>query len=177
MSYYDDIYEYAVDRHYLFTTLDARDAGIPAIELAKLAGRGKLESLGNGVYRLARNVPSGSDPYAVAVARAGEGAFLYGESVIALLGLAPTNPERIYVGTTRRVRKALPEGVELVKVKDPGRLTAYEGIACQRAKDAILACRGTVMRDRLRDAAERAASAGYVTAREAEELEEEMEWR
>ena len=176
MSYYDDIYEHAVDRHYLFTTLDARDAGIPAVELAKLAGRGKLESLGNGVYRLARNVPSGSNPYAVAVARAGEGAFLYGESVIALLGLTPTNPERIYVGTTRRVRRTLPEGIVLIRVKDPGRLTAYEGIACQRVKNAILACRGTVMRDRLRDAAKRAASAGYVTAREAEELAKEMGW-
>ena len=176
MSYYDEIYERAVDRHYLFTTLDAREIGVPVVELAKLAGRGKLESLGNGVYRLTRNVPSSSDPYAVAVARAGEGAFLYGESVIALLGLAPTNPERIFVGTTRRVRKALPESVKLVRVKAPGRLTVYEGIACQRAKDAILACRGTVMRERLHDAAERAISAGYVTAREAEELEEEMGW-
>ena len=93
MTYYDDIYEQAVDNHYLFTTANAAAAGIPSVELAKLASRGRLESLGNGVYRLARYVPAESDPYAVAVARAGEGAYLYGESVIALLGLAPTNPD------------------------------------------------------------------------------------
>jgi hypothetical protein len=176
MTYYNDIYEHAVDRHYLFTTLDARDLGIPAIELAKLAHRGRLESLGNGVYRLARNVPSESDPYAVAVARAGEGAFLFGESVIALLGLAPTNPEVISVATTRRVRRALPGSVRLVRVKDPGRLAAYEGIPCQRAKDAIAACKGAVMTERLRDAARRGVEQGYITAREAEELEVEMGW-
>lgn len=176
MTYYNDIYEHAVDRHYLFTTLDAQELGIPVIELTKLAHRGRLEALGNGVYRLARNVPSESDPYAVAVARAGEGAFLYGESVIALLSLAPTNPEVINVGTTRRVRKAFPEEVNLVRVKDAGKLTVYEGIACQRAKDAIAACRGAVMPERLKAAAVRGVEQGYITAREAEELEGEMGW-
>ena len=176
MTYYDEIYERAVDRHYLFTTLDAREIGVPTIEVVKLARRGRLEALSNGVYRLARYVPSDSDPYAVAVARAGEGAFLYGESVIALLGLAPTNPEKVFVGTTRRVRRSLPDSVELVKVKEPGRLTAYDGIPAQRAKDAIVACKGAVMSDRLRDAARRGVEQGYITAREAEELEGEMGW-
>ena len=176
MTYYDEIYERAVDRHYLFTTLDAREIGIPTIEVVKLARRGRLEALSNGVYRLARYVPSDSDPYAVAVARVGEGAFLYGESVIALLGLAPTNPEKVFVGTTRRVRRSLPGNVELVKVKEPGKLTAYDGIPAQRAKDAIAACKGSVMPERLRDAARRGAEQGYITAREAEELEREMGW-
>lgn len=176
MSYYDEIYECAVDKHYLFTTFDAREAGIPGIELVKLARRGRLDALSNGVYRISRYVPSESDPYAVAVARAGEGAFLYGESVIALLGLAPTNPERIWVGTTRRVRKALPEEIELVRVTQPGRLTAYDAIPAQRAKDAILACRGTIMPGRLRDAAELAVAEGYVTASELEALKGEMGW-
>ena len=44
------------------------------------------------------------------------------------------------------------------------------------AISARFACRGTVMPDRLRDAAERAAAEGYVTASEREELEEEMGW-
>ena len=80
------------------------------------------------------------------------------------------------MGTTRRVRKALPDEIELVRVAEPGRLTAYDGIPAQRVKDAILACRGTVMPDRLLDAAKRAAAEGYVTASEREELEEEMGW-
>ena len=65
MTYYDDIYERAVDENYLITTAEAREIGVPAIELAKLAHRGRLDYLGNGVYRLARFVPSATDPYAV----------------------------------------------------------------------------------------------------------------
>ena len=167
MSYYDVIYEQAVDNNYLFTTDDARETGIPVVELAKLAHRGRLESLGNGVYRLARYVPSEADPFAVAVARAGKGAFLYGESVIALLGLAPTNPERIYVATTRRVRKALPPNVVLLKLAEPERLVRYSGVPAQRVANAIIACKRTIMVDRLREAAKRGREAGYITSGEA----------
>lgn len=174
MTYYDMIYEHAVDNNFLFTTEDAREAGIPVVELAKLTSRGRLEGLGNGVYRLARYIPSEADPFAVAVARAGRGAFLYGESVIALLGLAPTNPEKIYVATTRRVRKALPPGIVLLRLPEPGRITRYFGVASQRAADAIVACRGTVMTDRLQEAAERGRATGYITSREANRIEEEL---
>ncbi len=176
MTYYDDIYERAVDNHYLFTTEDAAVEGIPVIELVKLASRGRLERLGNGVYRLSRHVPAESDPYAVAVARVGKEAFLYGESVIALLGLAPTNPDRIYVATPRRVRKALPPSIVLVKQAVPERLAAYDGIPSQRAADAIASCRTSMMDERLREAAERGREEGYITASEGDALEEEMGW-
>ncbi len=176
MTYYDEIYERAVDNHYLFTTADAAASGIPGVELAKLAGRGRLESLGNGVYRLARYVPAESDPYAVAVARVGEGAYLYGESVIALLGLAPTNPDRIFVATPRRVRKKLPEPVVLMKAPAPERIAVYEGVPSQRAAAAIAACKGSVMPVRLREAARRGREGGYITAVEDEALKEEMGW-
>ena len=45
MSYYDDIYEVAVDHHYLISTDDAARIGVPSVELAKLAYRGKLENI------------------------------------------------------------------------------------------------------------------------------------
>lgn len=170
MSYYDDIYEAAVDRHYLFTTADARTLGIPGIELVKLARRGRLESLGNGVYRLARYVPMDSDPYAVAVARAGAGAFLWGESVVALLGLAPTNPDRIFVATKRRVRRSLPEGIVLVRAPYNETPTVYEGVASQLVSHAISACRSTIMPGRLRQAIERARAEGYITSDELDNL-------
>lgn len=176
MTYYDDIYECAVDNHYLFTTEDAAIAEIPVIELVKLASRGRLERLGNGVYRLARYVPAESDPYAIAVARVGKDAFLYGESVIALLGLAPTNPDRIYVATPRRVRKSLPPSIVLVRQPTPQRLAAYDSIVSQRVADAIASCSETVMEGRLRDAARRGYEAGYITASEARALDEAMGW-
>lgn len=175
MTYYDMIYEQAVDNNYLFTTDDANEAGIPVVELAKLAHRGRLESLGNGVYRLTRYVPSEADPFAVAVARAGRGAFLYGESVMALLGLAPTNPDRIYVATIRRVRKALPQEIVLLKLSDRGRVARYFGVPSQRAADAIVACKKTVMTDRLREATSRGRENGYITASEARTIEKELD--
>ncbi len=176
MSYYDDIYEAAVDAHYLITTTEAAGLGVPGIELVKLARRGRLEALGNGVYRLARYVPSEADSYALAVARVGVGAYLWGESVIALLGLAPTNPDRIFVATPRRVRRRLPKEVVIVRAPDRERLTKYEGVSCQRVCRAILACRDSVMTERLRQAARRARAEGYVTAVEEDELKEELGW-
>lgn len=177
MSYYDDIYEHAVDNHYLVTTADATDLGIPVVELGKLSSRGRLERLGNGVYRLSRNVPSDADPYAVAVARVGRDAYLWGESVIELLGLAPTTPGRIWVATPHRVRKALPEGVVVVRANAPILLDSYDGVPGQRVVDAIRACADRIMPERLRDAMERGQELGYVTAREERELMEEMGWQ
>ncbi len=167
MTYYDDIYEYAVDNHYLVSTADVRDLGIPAVELAKLAKRGKLENIGRGLYRLSRYVPSESDPYAISVALVGEHAYLYGESVIAMLGLAPTNPNRIWVASPRRVRLAHPpEGLTIVTSDEGYAPTTYNGVRSQKARDAIEACKGKMMPERLAQAAKAALEQGYVTPRE-----------
>ena len=177
MSYYDDIYDLAIDNHYLVTTADASRINVPVVELGKLSSRGRLERLGNGVYRLARYVPSSSDPYAIAVARVGDGAYLWGETVIEFLGLTPTTPGTLWVATTRRVRKALPAAIKLVRTSEPARLDRYDGIPGQRVADAIRACSGRVMPERLRDALVRARELGYVTTREERELREEFGWQ
>lgn len=171
MTYYDDIYERAVDNYYLITTEDAKELNVPGVELAKLAKRGRLENLARGLYRLSRYVPSEFDAYAIAVASVGRAAYLYGESVLAMLRLTPTNPERIFVATTVRVRKKFPEGIRLVPQNEHAFVTCYEGIPCQSVKDAILACKNTIMPDRLREAVKRARAEGYLTKREMEELE------
>lgn len=176
MTYYDDIYELAVDNHYLITTKQARAAGIPNVELAKLAHRGKLVHLGNGVYRLTRYVPSEWDSYAIAVARVGEDAYLYGESVIALLGLAPTDPSRIYVATPKRVRKQLPDSIRLVSAPAGDTITHYEGVLSQHIANAISSARQSVMEERLRAAYERACDEGFLTGRQAREVEGKMGW-
>ncbi len=176
MTYYDDIYEIAVDQNYMITAREAKAAGIPGIELAKLSQRGKLENLGYGVYRLTRYVPSEADPYAVAVALAGPGARLHGESVIAMLGLAPTNPAFIYVESPRRVRRKLEDGVVLKKANADEPITTYMGVPSQTVKHAILSARKTMMDDRLREAASAARDEGYLTRRELADLSKEMSW-
>lgn len=171
MTYYDEIYDHAVDNHYLISTNEARALGIPAVELAKLAKRGKLENIGRGLYRLSRYVPSGSDPYAISVALVGDGAYLYGESVIAMLGLAPTNPDRMWVASPGRVRLAhLPEGLRIVRGDVGYPLTHYDGVPSQRVCDAIRACKGTMMFERIAQAAGAALEQGYVTPHEYETI-------
>lgn len=174
MTKFDDIYEVAVDRHGLITSSEARAIGVTNNELVQYARRGSLVRVGQGVYQLARHVPTEADPYALAVALVGEGAFLYGEAVIALLGLAPTTPGRMRVATTKRVRRALPDYVEVVPVRDGASVVRYEGIFCQRVDDAIRAERGRMPRERLASAAREGRAKGYITRKGFDRVFEEL---
>lgn len=171
MSYYDRILDFAMDNHYLVSTDDARELGVPPAELPKLAARGRLENLSRGLYRVSRYVPSDSDAYAVAVARAGGDAYLYGESVLALLGLAPTNLSRIFVASPRRVRRRMPETVRVVFAPGASASGSYDGIPSQTVAEALRSCQGSMMPDRLAAAARRARDLGYLTARQMREME------
>lgn len=172
MSYYDDIYEYAVDNYYLITTKEADKLDIPAVELAKLAHRGKLEHIAHGLYRLARYVPHEYDPYAISVATVGKGAYLFGESVIAMLHLAPTNPARIHVATPYRYRKATRDGLIVIERHNSNDQTIYEGIPAQKVGDAIVSCIGKMMDERLNLAADNARAEGYLLADEYRRVKE-----
>lgn len=166
MSHYDDIYEVAADSHGLITSREARSLGVSDKEMSRLAGEGRLNRIGRGVYRVRHHVPEPDDPYADAVAAVGEDAYLYGESVLAMLSLAPTNPARIYVATPRRVRRKLPPGVVVVRRSTAGDITAYGGIGSQSAAGAIRSCEATMMRGRLADATHEARRLGYVSRAE-----------
>lgn len=96
--------------------------------------------VGHGLYKLACPLPYSEDyaPYAQAVALVGPEAYLYGESVLAMLRLAPTNPKRMYVATPRRVRKQLNAGLEVLQQIQTGDVTYYENVPSQPAASAIL---------------------------------------
>lgn len=51
----------------------AADAGVPAVELPKLAARGGLENVAYGIYRVPDAPASAFDQFAEALLRAGEG--------------------------------------------------------------------------------------------------------
>ncbi|WP_345957485.1 type IV toxin-antitoxin system AbiEi family antitoxin domain-containing protein [Gulosibacter sediminis] len=92
MGYRQDLWEIAATRNGVVTVVEAEDAGVPAVEVRKLAARGALRGYGQGVYTH-RDVPT--TPFTeptIAVALAGEGAFLHRESVLDLLGLGRFNP-------------------------------------------------------------------------------------
>lgn len=167
-TYRDIVRELAQDHYGYVTTGAAVAAGVPAVELPKLAARGGLENVAYGLYRVSDIPPTTYDQFAEARLRVGEDAYLHGESVLALFGLADVNPRRIKVAVARRARPKLPDYVELSQAREEVRTTLYEGIKSQPVADALLECRGRIELDRLREAARQARAQGLLTT---------VEWR
>lgn len=165
-KYRDIVREIALDHYGFVTTSAAAEAGVPAVELPKLAARGGLESIAYGLYRVSDIPPTQYDQFAEALLRAGDGAYLHGESVLALFSLADVNPRRITVAVRRRARPKLPAFVELTKVDHDVRTTMYEGLESQTVAEALLECRGRVEGERLLVAAKRARAEGLLTTAE-----------
>ena len=155
MAKIDDIYE-AVDDFGLITSAEAAELGMSRAEMVQQEKLGQPQA-----------------PYAIAVKAAGEGAFLCGESVVALLGLAPTDPTRMRLATPRRCRRNLGPGVTLERMG--GTAPVYlEGIACQPLPAAIAAASKTMGADRAVEAASEALARGYITKEEEERIKEEV---
>lgn len=175
MTKFDDIFEMAADNHGLITSAQAKLAGISNNELVQYARRGRIVKVGHGLYQLARWIPEENDAYAWAVAATGPDALLFGESVIAMLGLAPTNPSRIFVATPRRTRRKLPESLKVRWIEGIEPSASYDGIPCQSVHDAILACRDKMLPERLAAAADEARRRGLVSEPEYLSLKERLE--
>lgn len=173
-TYREIVREIALDQYGYVTTRQAAAAGVPAVELPKLAARGGLENVAYGLYRVPDAPTSAFDQFAEALLRAGEGAYLHGDSVLALFGLADVNPRRIRVAVRRRTRPKLPPFVELVLVKGDVATTQYEGLESQRVADAILECRGQIEPSRLMAAAVEARKEGLMTTQEWQRVRKEL---
>ena len=175
MNSYEKIYDESIGNYGLITSARASELGISNMALVLLAQRGRLLHVGRGLYRLAHYVPTEYDGYAQAVMLVGENAYLYGESVIALLNLAPTNPAYFYVAQSGRSRKVLPSEI-ILKTAEPGYAPILiQGIRCQRVGDAILAAKDTIPSDRLLDAAREAYRTGHIDKEESQRLISELE--
>ena len=109
-----------------------------------------------------------------AVESVGADAYLYGESVLGMLGLTVTNPTWIYVATARRVRKLLSDGIRVCRVVGTDVPTCYEGIRSQRVANAIIACRKSMRMDRLLEALANGVAQGYVGKDEAKRVRKEL---
>jgi predicted transcriptional regulator of viral defense system len=173
-KYRDVVREIALDHYGYVTTRDAVEAGVPAVELPKLAARGGLENVAYGLYRVSDVPPTPYDQFAEALLRVGEGAYLHGESVLTLFGLADVNPRQVKVAVPRRARPKLPAFVELTQVKGDVRTTFYEGLEAQPVADAILECRGRIETERLLDAAKQARAEGLLTTAEWQRVRKEL---
>ncbi len=174
MSKYDEIYEVAADNYGIVTREEVASMGVSDKELSRFTSDGRLTRIGHGVYRIKQHIPGNLDPYAESVALAGPGAYLYGESVLAMFALCPTNPAKMFVGTPRRIRRRLPRGMKVIQRRDVADVTEYEGIPSQTVSAAIRSCMGKIMPDRLQEAVREAQRQGLLRKDEAEKLDKEV---
>lgn len=173
MKHFDEIYEIAADNYGLVTAAQARDAGVAVSELNRWVRSGRLLRRGHGVYKLARYTPTPLDYYAEACVLVGEDAYLCGEAVLAMHGLALVNPAKLTVATPTRRRKSLPEWVTPV-FRQQGKKTYYEGIPCQPLSDALCECKYKVLPERLAAAAASARRDGLLTEAEYDDVMQRM---
>ena len=174
MTKYEYIFDIAADNHGLITSSQAKRAGISNNELVQYAKRGRVAKVGHGIYQLTQWVPERNDAYAWAVVSVGDEALLYGESVIAMLDLAPINPTRTFVATPRRSRRKLPGNLKVIRISGIKPTAIYDGIPCQSAYDAIRACKGKMLPERLSAAIEAAKEQGLISERQRLSLKSEL---
>lgn len=174
MSYRARLREIAWDNYGYVTSQAAKEVGVPTVELSKLAARGGLQHIAYGLYRFSDIPTTPVDQFAEAVYRGGKDAYLYAESVLAMLELADINLRKILVATPHRTRQKIPPFMAFIRTPMPEQITYYEGLPSQPVAEALLACRGRVERERLKTAAEEARSRGLVTAARWDALREEL---
>ena len=174
MKNFEELYDLAEGNFGLVTYAQAKAMGVSIRELDRWVEKGWLEKPARGVYRVARFPASERDPYAIATEAIGPESYLFGESVIQLLNLVPTNPTRIYVASPKRVRKTLGKSLVVLRGKADYRPVNYEGVRCQSLADAIRCCRATVRPDRRIRAAEEGLRQGYLARQTSRELIREI---
>ena len=173
---YDTIFDEAIGYYGLFRTSQAQGLGVSGSAVLSLAKRGKLLHIAHGLYRVDKYVPQpdGLDAYAIAVARVGDDAFLWGPSVLQAHHLCPTDPAKIYVATPSRFRGRLPNGIILKNSVKPKSVDFIGGIRAQTAGQAILSSQHKIMFDRLLEAVENAKGKGLLNEVEAHNTLKEL---
>ena len=158
------LYDAAVEQYGFITSQDAVDLGIDRNRLYRMSEWSGLTRVAHGVYRFDAMPPSSNDQLMEAVLRVGRDAFLQGESVLALHGLALVNPQKIHIGVPRRVRRSLPSFIQVEQRSLPaGDITAYDAIPSTTVHRALLDCAPYVMATRIYQAADRAFHDGLLT--------------
>jgi len=141
MTIMDRVLEIAGDQHGYITTRQATDAGIPPVELRKLAQRGRLDHPAHGVYRVAAFPHRTSDDLMEATLWADGRGVISHETALALWQLADVNPRLIHVSVPPPYRPR-KRGGDLYRIwlqhLDPDEIDHVDGIPTTTPQRAIL---------------------------------------
>ena len=176
MNSFEKLLYIGMDNYGIVTSGDAKSVGLSDRVVFSHVKNGKLLRMGQGIFKLAAFSSSDDmDRYAVAVSFGGNGAMIYGESVLAMLNLAFANPPLIEVATPRRVRRKLPPWVKIIRIGAGAAMTEYyKGIPCQPLRDAMRICKDRILPERILAAIELAKTEGWLSSDDGENLKNEI---
>lgn len=174
----DKLFEIAIEQYGYVTTKDARRLGINPVELPKMAGRGHLQRVAQGVYRFALFPRDPLDPYMEAVLWPDGRGTLSHETALAVHGLSDVNPPRIHftVPADYNPRRAGGERYVIHRRDLPEEdVTRYEGIPIVTPRRALWDVIGSRLAPHLVDQAIRQArTRGLIREEEAGRLREHL---
>lgn len=172
MSKFEEIAEIAIDNYGIVTSAEATQLGVALKDMQEWVNNGRLEKPGRGVFRLSQYPYNEYCHYAEAVALVGEGAWICGESVLAMHNLALVNPLRTHVATTKRVRRTLPDWVDVVRKPSEEDKDDFNGIPVQNLASVFIEVKDSLMRERLHQAIKEARGRGLLSLDDNAKLKE-----
>ena len=180
MRAYDKIHALALEQHGLFTTEQARDVGVRADTLMKMAARGRIARQSYGLYRDNGSPTTRWQPYMAAVLwpRGMTGILSY-TTALELMDLSDANPSAIHVTVPKRYRarrRESPSGV-ILHHADLGDsdIGSVEGLPTTTAVRAVRDCATAKLGPALlRQAIEDGRTRGWLSSSEAAMLISEL---
>ncbi|MGH2901995.1 MAG: type IV toxin-antitoxin system AbiEi family antitoxin domain-containing protein [Solirubrobacteraceae bacterium] len=176
------IAEIATDQHGYVTQKDARAAGVAAWTLARMAERGTIERVSQGVYRVPL-IPAGAlDEYMQASLwpRDVRGVLSH-QTALELHGLSDVNPAKIHLSVPRahRIQRQVPKLYVVHRADLSGeQVTALEDIPIVTPARAVLECFDAGLGPALiAQAIDDGRRRGVFSKRQAEQLRRETEIR
>ena len=182
LTYLERLRDIAMDQHGYVTLSQATADGVPQPQVAQLSGRGRIERVAHGVYRVPQVPETPHDLFQLAVLWTGvPEACLSHETALLAWEISDINPERIHitVGKKRRLRRTGGEHY-IIHYEDIEReqITWWQGIPTVDIPTSIRQCiEWGVPSYLIKQALERAAQTGGLLERERCSLTEKLTQR
>ena len=176
---YDAIHGLALDQHGVFTTAQARDLGVDPKSVAAMARRGRVSRLSFGVYRdLGAPITTWTEYMSASFWPQGVRGVLSHQTALSLMELSDVSPARIHltIPPGHRIRRRWPPILVLHWADLPkDDIGSVEGVPVTKAARSIRDCAEAHLGPALlRQAIDDGQREGWLAAREAEALRNEL---
>ena len=151
MTHFDVLRSKALENYGIITSSIAADLGLRTNEVVRFCQDGRLMRTGYGTYRLADYTPTRLTRFAEAIAVVGEGSYVFGRSALMLCDVLPYRTGAICIATRQRVRRALPNWIELRKAPRNDVCIEFGRIPSQSPERALAACMDKLSVEQLKE--------------------------